>query len=219
MNSLNDMVNLSIETLSKLSENRVRKIFQEAKFYSTDFKPFCPKCGSFDKWNIKATKIQQDKNNNGKEYIERWKCKGCNNHYSITTNTIFENHKYPLKTYLLSIFLFINSVKGLSSLQLSRDLNISPKYSFVLLHKIRTALFNQYKSLQSNKLNGTIQMDGAYINYLPKKENKKKDRKDRRELKHKSQECIITMREVNDNVNDRSFAFIIKNENKEDIEN
>ena len=100
----------------------------------------------------------------------------------------------------LPIFLFINSVKGLSSLQLARDLNISPKYSFVLLHKLRTALFNQYVELQNNKLSGVIQMDGAYINYLPKKENKKKDRKDRRELKHLNQECIITLREVNDNI-------------------
>ena len=61
-------------------------------------------------------------------------------------------------------------------------------------------------------------MDGAYINYLPKKENKKKDRKDRRELKHLNQECIITMREVNGSNKDRSYAFIVKSENKKDVE-
>lgn len=216
--SINNIDKLSIISLSKLSENRVRKIFQEIKYSSTNSKPYCPSCGSFDKWNIKATKPQQQKYNDGKEYISRWKCKNCNQHYSITSGTIFENHKYPLRIYLSAIFLFINSVKGLSSLQLSRDLNISPKYSFVLLHKIRTSLFNQYEDLNKNKLKGNIQMDGAYINYLPKKENKKKDRKDRRELKHLNQECIITMREVNGNSKDRSYAFIIKNENKEDIE-
>lgn len=216
--SIKEIEKLSIISLSKLSENRVRKIFQEIKYQSTNFKPYCPNCGSFEKWNIKATKSQQEKYNAGKEYISRWKCKECNTHYSITSGTIFENHKYPLRIYLSAIFLFINSVKGLSSLQLSRDLNISPKYSFVLLHKLRTALFNQYVELQNNKLKGNIQMDGAYINYLPKKENKKKDRKDRRELKHQNQECIITMREVNGLSSDRSYAFIIKNENKEDIE-
>jgi len=61
-------------------------------------------------------------------------------------------------------------------------------------------------------------MDGAYINYLPKKENKKKDRVDRRELKHQNQECIMTMREVNGSNSDRSYAFLIKNENKVDVE-
>lgn len=216
--SVEQLEKLSVESIAKLSENRIRKILQEIKYSSTNSKPFCPSCGSFDKWNIKATPSQQKTYNNGNEYISRWKCKNCNTHYSLATGTIFENHKYPLKTYLLSLFIFVNSVKGISSLQLSRDLNISKKYSFVMLHKIRTALFNQYEVLQTNKLKGTIQMDGAYINYLPKKENKKKDRKDRRELKHLSQECIITMREVNDNPKDRSYAFIIKNENKEDIE-
>ena len=214
MLSIEKLDKLSIISLSKLSENRVRRIFQEIKYKNNKYKPYCPYCGSVNKWNIKATKLQQNKYNNGKEFINRWKCKECNKHYSLTTNTIFENHKYPLKTYLSAIFLFINSVKGLSSLQLSRDLNISSKYSFVILHKIRTALFNQYEVLNQNKLKGTIQMDGAYINYLPKKKN----RVDRRELTHLNQECIMTMREVNGNKNDRSYALIIKNENKSDIE-
>jgi len=203
-----EIENLSIQTISQLSENRIRKIFQESRFNHTDTKPFCPKCGSLKKWNIK---------DNHKRYIDRWKCKECLSHYSITTDTVFENHKYPLKTYLLSLFLFVNSVKGISSLQLARDLNMNNKFSFVILHKIRVALFNQYEVLNKNKLKGIIQMDGAYINYLPKKENKKKDRKDRRELKHLTQQCILTMRERNGSDNDRSYAFIIKNENQEDI--
>lgn len=205
-----EIENLSIQTISQLSENRIRKIFQEARFNHTNTKPFCPKCGSLKKWNIK---------DNHKRYIDRWKCKECLSHYSITTDTVFENHKYPLKTYLLSLFLFVNSVKGISSLQLARDLNMNNKFSFVILHKIRVALFNQYEVLNKNKLKGTIQMDGAYINYLPKKENKKKNRKDRRELKHLTQQCILTIRERNEDGKDRSYAFIIKNENSEDIEN
>lgn len=202
------MDTLGIQTISQLSESQVRKIFQEAKYFDTNYKPYCDKCGSFKKLNIK------DKNNQ----ITRFKCKECNKYYSITSNTIFNRHKHPLKTYLLGIFLFVNSVKGISSLQLSRDLDIGDKMGFILLHKIRTSLFNQYEELNKNKLKGTVQIDGAYINYLPKKENKKKDRKDRRELKHISQECIITMREVNGKEKDRSYAFMVKNENREDIE-
>jgi transposase-like protein len=209
LKSIENIDKLSIQTISNLSENRVRRIFQEIKYKNNKYKPYCNRYGSFRKWNIK----DKDKN-----FIQRFKCKDCNSHYSITTDTIFENHKYPLKIYLLAIFIFVNSAKGISSLQLSRDLAIRPKFSFVILHKIRTALFNQYEVLNQNKLKGTIQMDGAYINYLPKKKNKKKDRVDRRELKHLNQECIMTMREVKGNKNDRSYAFIIKNENKSDIE-
>lgn len=208
MKTLNSIEKLSIQSIAELSESKVRKIFQEARYHYTDYKPYCPNCGGFKKWNIK------DKNNQ----IIRFKCKDCNTQYSITSDTIFNNHKYPLKTYLLGLFLFTNSVKGISSLQLSRDLNISPQSAYLLLHKIRTSLFNQYEELNQNKLKGEIQIDGAYVNFLPKKENKKKDRVDRRELKHQTQECIITMREVNGNPRDRSYAFIVKNENREDIE-
>jgi transposase-like protein len=208
LKTLNEIENLSVQSISELSESKVRKIFQEARYHYSDYKPYCNECGSFKKWNIK----------NKENQIIRFKCKDCSNQYSITSDTIFNNHKYPLKTYLLGLFLFVNSVKGISSLQLSRDLNISGTMSYLLLHKIRTSLFNQYVELQKNKLKGTVQVDGAYVNFLPKKENKKKDRKDRRELKHQNQECIITLREVNDKKSDRSFAFIVKNENKEDIE-
>jgi len=204
-NKLKTLINLksvSIDTISNLTDFKIEQIFKEAKYHKQDYKPNCPFCGSFKKRKV----------NN------KFRCKDCYKFYSITKDTIFENHKLPLRKYLLSIFLFVNSVKGLSSLQLSRELNISQKNSFVILHKIRTALFNQYEMLNQNKLKGNIQIDGAYINYLPKKKNKKKDREDRRELKHQNQECIITMREVNGNIKDRSYAFIIKNENKEDIE-
>jgi len=64
--SINNIDKLSIISLSKLSENRVRKIFQEIKYSHTDGKPFCPNCGSMDKYNIKATKPQQIKYNEGK---------------------------------------------------------------------------------------------------------------------------------------------------------
>lgn len=208
MKTLNSIEKLSIQSISELSESKVRKIFQEARYHYTDYKPYCNKCGSFEKCSIKDKKNQ----------IIKYQCKTCRNQYSITSDTIFNNHKHPLKTYLLGLFLFVNSVKGISSLQLSRDLNISGKMSYLLLHKIRTALFNQYEELQNNKLKGTVQIDGAYVNFLPKKENRKKDRVDRRELKHQTQECIITMREVNNSKTDRSFAFIIKNENREDIQ-
>ena len=105
--SIHKLDTLSVISLAKLSENRVRKIFQEIKYKNTDGKPYCPHCGSFDKYNIKATKPQQIKYNEGKEYINRWKCKNCNKHYSLMSGTIFENHKYPLRIYLSSIFVTI----------------------------------------------------------------------------------------------------------------
>ncbi len=68
-------------------------------------------------------------------------------------------------------------MKGISALQLSRDLDVQYKTAFVLAHKIR-------ESLQAQKdlvpLNGEIHMDGSYVYSNVCEENKKIDRVDRR---------------------------------------
>lgn len=106
--SIREIEKLSITSLANLSENKVRKILQEIKYSSTNSKPFCPSCGSFEKYNIKSTKSQMDKYNDGKEYISRWKCKNCNTHYSLTTDTITVSPhfliKFSFKLYKISPF-------------------------------------------------------------------------------------------------------------------
>lgn len=206
MKTINSLKNISITTIANLTEAKINSIFKEARW---EDKPTCLKCGSFSKYNIKNEKGQ----------ITRFKCCDCGSLYSITSNTIFDNHKLPLKTYLLAITLFVNSAKGISSLQLARDLAINEKVAFVMLHKIRMALFNQYEELNKNKLKGTIQIDGAYITHKIKKTNKKKDRVDGRLAENIDKQCIITMREIDENgLSKRSYAFIIRNENSIDIQ-
>jgi len=206
LNFLKSLNDISIDTISNLTDSKINKIFIQARW---DNQPICIHCGSFKRYNIK------DKNNN----IIRFKCKDCHKHFSITSDTLFDNHKLPLRKYLLAILLFVNSVKGISSLQLARDLNISNKVAYVILHKIRVALFRQYELLSQNKLRGTVQIDGAYINHKPKQANKKKDRIDRRKAEYIDQQCIITMREIDsDGKSYRTYAFITKSENKAEIE-
>jgi transposase-like protein len=122
------VIYIGIITLANLSDAKVFKIFKEARYFTNNYKPFCPKCGSTNHYKS---------NTNNKI---RYKCNDCLNYYSITSNTIFDNHKLSLKTHLLALTLFINSVKGISSLQIARDLNIGEKSAYILLHKIRMAL-------------------------------------------------------------------------------
>ncbi len=58
---------------------------------------------------------------------------------------LFANHKLPLRCYLAAIAIFCNEVKGKSTLALSRDLNVSYKCAFVLLHKLREAMAAELK--------------------------------------------------------------------------
>ena len=71
-------------------------------------------------------------------------------------------------------------MKGTSALQISRDLNVNPKSSFVLLHKLREAMGSQIHNPDEPELSGTVQVDGAYFGGHVKPQNRKADRKDRR---------------------------------------
>lgn len=91
---------------------------------------------------------------------KQWRCKHCKHTFSITSGTIFANHKLPIQTYLFAIALFVNAVKGISACQLSRDLNVQYKTAFTLSHKIRESLIVQRELFP---LSGGIHIDGAYV--------------------------------------------------------
>ncbi len=85
-------------------------------------------------------------------------------------------------------------MKGVSALQLSRDVGVNYRTAFVLIHKLRKALLEHR---DNTLLSGEIDMDGAYVHPAPRKANKKVDRIDYRlkENQHPDKRCIIVARE------------------------
>lgn len=71
-----------------------------------------------------------------------YKCKNieCQKKFSALVGSIFENSKMPLRTWFAAIYLCANHKKGISSLQLSRDLGIHQKSAWFMLHRIRETL-------------------------------------------------------------------------------
>jgi transposase-like protein len=104
---------------------------------------------------------------------KQWRCRDCGHTFSVTSGTIFAFHKLPLKVYLAAIAIYTNAVKGLSALQLGRDLGVQYKTAFVLAHKIRESLMEQR---EFGQLDGEVHMDGAYVNGHIRPKNKKADR-------------------------------------------
>lgn len=88
--------------------------------------PSCPHCGTIGAYVT----------NRG------FKCKSkeCHKKFTVTTGTIFENTKISLRTWFASMYLCTTHKKGISSLQLSRDLNITQKTAWFVLHRIREML-------------------------------------------------------------------------------
>jgi hypothetical protein len=66
--------------------------------------------------------------------------RGCYRQFSVTSGTIFASRKLSFVDFLGAICLFVNASKGLSAVQLSRDLDVQYKTAFVLTHKLREAM-------------------------------------------------------------------------------
>lgn len=89
-----------------------------------------------------------------------WKCKACRKQFTVTIGTIFAESHIPLNKWLYAIHLLCTSKKGISSLQLSRILEITYKSAWFLAHRIRKAM---EKSPLAGKLAGIVEADETYI--------------------------------------------------------
>ena len=88
---------------------------------------------------------------------------GLQKDFTVTSGTLFASHKLPLKAYLAAIAVFCNEVKGKSALALSRDLGLSYKAAFVLLHKFREAMSDEMKGRVVGGEGKSVEVDGGYF--------------------------------------------------------
>lgn len=93
----------------------------------------------------------------------RFKCnhKDCKNTFSVTVGTIMEASKIPLTKWLTAIYITTGHKRGISSYQLGRDLGISQKSSWFMLHRIREML--RMKEDVVLGINNPVEADETFI--------------------------------------------------------
>jgi transposase-like protein len=89
----------------------------------------------------------------------RYSCPNCHKKFNVTVGTIFENTKVSLRKWFMAMYLVSSHKKGVSSHQLSRDIKVTQKTAWFMLHKIR-GLYGQSDSVS---LNGEVEMDEMYL--------------------------------------------------------
>lgn len=94
----------------------------------------------------------------------------CHKKFSVTVGTIFENSKIKLRYWYAAIYLLSAHKKGISSWQLSRDLNICQKSAWFMLHRIRYML--QEKAPE--KLINVVEADESFVGGKAKNRHAKK---------------------------------------------
>ena len=110
--------------------------------------PVCPFC-SYSKapYRLKDCKTYKCSN------------KDCGKKFTVTVGTIFENTKIPLSKWFLAMYLVTSHKKGISSLQLGRDIGVTQKTAWFINHRIREMLKDKAPDL----LQGFIEVDEAFI--------------------------------------------------------
>ena len=184
---------LSLKAVFRMGEDKAYQTFCELRWPETEGEAICPRCGCTETYNITSRR--------------KFKCVACHHQFSVTSGTIFASRKMSFTDLLAAIVIFVNGAKGVSALQVSRDLDCQYKTAFVLSHKLREAMAAEQATA---KLDGIVEIDGAYFGGYVKPENRKEDRKDRRLVANRTgkRQCVVVMRERKG----RSLPFVVANE-------
>jgi transposase-like protein len=183
---------LSLASVFRMSDDEAHSRFQAIRWVDNGGAAFCPRdCTAV--YTYAARRI--------------WKCKACNHQFSVTSGTIFASRKLPVRDYLAAIAIFVNAVKGISALQLGRDLDVSYKTAFVMAHKIREALSAEQ---MTGTLSGIVEVDGCYVGGHTKLSNVKAERTDRRLVTPPKRQVVVVARERGG----RTLPFVVKRESE-----
>src|SRR5438067_3042820 len=120
--------------------------------------PACPRCGVADVYRMTAADGARNK-----DY--RWRCRGCKQMFTVRTGTIFEESRLPLRVWVYAFWKACSSKKGISALQLSREMEITHKSALFVLRRIRHGPGSE----NAPKLTGTIEADETYVGGRPRR--------------------------------------------------
>lgn len=100
-----------------------------------------------------------------------FRCNDCQNDFSIFKDTMFEDTYTDLRKWMYALHLFLNGKKGISGCQLQREIKVTYKTAWRMLHKIRAAMGN--KQSMENSFFPIVEIDETYVGGRPRKGGKK----------------------------------------------
>ena len=111
--------------------------------------PICPHCQYV---SDKHYRLKTKGEYNGK-------CRHCKKIFTVTVGTIFEGSHVPLDKWFYAIYVFLAHKKGISSIQLSKDIGVTQKTAWFMLNRIRHNLLGKELEI----FTGIVQADETYI--------------------------------------------------------
>ncbi len=136
-----------VELMDMFPNDETAREWFESKIWPEG--PYCPHCGSL---NVQINTAHKSMTH---------RCRDCPNkpRFSLKTGTILESTKLDYRTWALAVYMLITNLKGVSSMKLHRDLKITQKSAWHLMHRLR-------KSFDTSGLEcflGPIEVDETYV--------------------------------------------------------
>ena len=148
---------LTLNQVSAFSEDKARKTLERILWPDG---PVCPHCGSVEN----LTRLQGKAHRSGV-----FQCNNCHDQFTVTVNTIFEDSHIPLRKWLMAFVLLCSAKKGISALQLQRELELgSYRTAWHMAHRIRHAMS---KEPLAALLRGTVEVDETYVGGKPRQKH------------------------------------------------
>lgn len=133
-------------------EETCRKHFTAIRFANGEY---CPHCGHTKIYTFSSGK--------------RYRCASCKEDFTIKTGTVFGESKLPLRKWFMAIYLLATSNKGISSVQLAKQVGVTQKTGWFMDHRIRKAM-----TQNKGQLFGPVEMDETYVGGLVRNMHKSK---------------------------------------------
>lgn len=137
-----------IDILKLLNDKTSCREFLEKYRWQGD--PVCPHCGDRDKhYKLKSRG----------EFQGLYKCKCCRKRFTVLIGTMFEGSNVPLVKWFYAVYIFLSHKKGISSVQLSKDIGVTQKTAWFMLNRIR----HNCKGKIPIDFDGETQIDETYV--------------------------------------------------------
>jgi transposase-like protein len=101
----------------------------------------------------------------------KYKCKNTGKYFNVRTGTMYDNTKMPLYKWFLAVWLVTTHKKGISSVQLAKDVDVTQKSAWFMLQRIRAC----FKIENYNELDGIVEVDETF--YGGKNKNRHNNKK------------------------------------------